>query len=449
MKKKIALYMSGNFAQILKFLPEYLKEFEFISYNQNYKAHKLCFNNRFFSKSFYLYENFNKKYDKYKYTSIDNKINGFRVLATDKNHFKRIKSREQEKILNTMYNVFLEWIKYKKPDYIFIPIIETIDSMLLYEICLIKNITPICYCHARHLNTSFFSDSYLELLPNFYNKIKANSSQKNKAKSITKKLKKNIGNLNYNNVFHNMFESFENKEQISDLVQTNIFLRFFINVKLKIFDERKNQNLRLWIKFQVSIEKILIPIQRLIYSFFENLYIKPLKNLPNEFDYFPLHFSPESSINTPAPFYIDQLRVIDKILISRKSNRVLLVKEHPSMYLKRNFSFYNKLLKKPYLRIAQKSYDSIDLIKKAKTVYSVTGTACMESFYIGTKWQMLGENFLSEYINQNKNASPFDFSIDTLKVSGDFVLFSPPRKNNIRKKVLFAKQNLINMILKL
>lgn len=69
----------------------------------------------------------------------------------------------------------------------------------------------------------------------------------------------------------------------------------------------------------------------------------------------------------------------------------------------------------------------------------------MESFYIGTKWQMLGENFLSEYINQNKNASPFDFSIDTLKVSGDFVLFSPPRKNNIRKKVLFAKQNLINM----
>ena len=77
MKKKIALYMSGNFAQILKFLPEYLKEFEFISYNQNYKAHKLCFNNRFFSKSFYLYENFNKKYDKYKYTSIDNKINGF------------------------------------------------------------------------------------------------------------------------------------------------------------------------------------------------------------------------------------------------------------------------------------------------------------------------------------------------------------------------------------
>ena len=344
-----------------------------------------------------------------------------------------------------MYHIFLEWIQIKRPDHVFIPIIESIDSMLLYQICIKEKINPICYCHARHLNSSFFSDSYLELLPSFYHKIRANSFKINKAKEINKELQNNIGNLNYDKLLGEMYETFEKKEQVSDLERINIIRRFFTNIWLKLFDERRNQNLRLWIKFQVNIEKVLLPTLRLIYIIFEKFYLKAINKLPDEFEYFPLHFSPESSINTPAPYFIDQLRVIDKILLNKKNNTILLVKEHPSMYLNRGFSFYKQLLKKPYVRIVKINYSGIELLKKAKKVYSVTGTACMESFYIGKKWKMFGENFLSKYTEENKKATPIDFSIDTLKVSGNFILFSPPRKNDIKKKVLFAKQNLINM----
>ena len=59
MRDKIVLYMSGNYAGILKYLTKYLDEYEFIAFNQNYKAHKICFKSQSFSNSFYLLHSFN------------------------------------------------------------------------------------------------------------------------------------------------------------------------------------------------------------------------------------------------------------------------------------------------------------------------------------------------------------------------------------------------------
>ena len=446
MKKKIALYMSGNHALILKHLPRFNDNFDFIAYCQNYKAYKTIGKSNLFTHNFYLYQNFNSKYKKNSKNSINDDINGFKVLQTDKNHFKRIPSVKQERVLNTMYIIFQEWIKIEKPDYVFIPIIESIDSMLLFEICKKKDIEPIIYCHARHLNASFFSNSHLETLPSFYSKTKATEKQINKAKKISLQLKNTSKRLSYENQILDLYNTFENRNQVVQFKRVNVFVRFFLNLRLKILNERRNETLRLWIKFQVNIEKILVPFQKLLFICFEKLYLKPIKTLPLEFEYFPLHFSPESSINTPAPYYVDQLRVIDEILLKRSnSNRILVIKEHPAMYLKRNFSFYREIKKKPYVRIIRRDFDSIELIKKSSKVYSVTGTACLEAFYLEKPWKMLGDNFLSVYLKENKNSSIYDFTLDTLKVSGNFVLYSPPNKNNIKFKTLFSEENLINL----
>lgn len=445
MRDKIVLYMSGNYAEILKYLPKYLDEYEFIAFNQNYKAHKICFKNKSFSNSFYLFDSFNNHYKKFKNKPIDKTINGFKVLITDKSHFKKLKGINQERIINTMYHIFLEWINQTKPNFIFIPIIESIDSMLLYEISKALKIEVISYCHARHLNVSFFSDSYLELLPPFYKNIKPDESQIKQAQILTSNLKGNREKLSYQIQLKQMFKSFENKDQLPYTIQKNFFVRYLINIKLKLTNERKNQLLLFWIKFQVFIEKMLVPIQKIIYSIFEKYYIKPLNDLPNKFDFFPLHFSPESSINTPAPYYIDQLRVIDKILLEKDNNDILLVKEHPSMFLKRKFSFYKKIKHTPYVRIINKNFNSQKIIDRASSVYSVTGTACMEAYYKNKKWKMLGKNFLSEFIYENTKNSPFDFSISVLKSSGNFILSSPPKEKGIKRSTLFAEQNLINM----
>ena len=115
------------------------------------------------------------------------------------------------------------------------------------------------------------------------------------------------------------------------------------------------------------------------------------------------------------------------------------------MFLKRNFSFYKKIKHTPYVRLINKNFNSQEIIDRASTVYSVTGTACMEAYYKNKKWKMLGKNFLSEYINDNTKNSPIDFSINVLKSSGNFILYSPPRKKGIIRSALFAEQNLINM----
>ncbi|MFW2569173.1 hypothetical protein ACN5PA_10870, partial [Aliarcobacter butzleri] len=54
------------------------------------------------------------------------------------------------------------------------------------------------------------------------------------------------------------------------------------------------------------------------------------EDLPKRYIYYPLQYSPESSLNIPAPFYIDQMRIIDALRMNMPNDMKLVVKEHPS-----------------------------------------------------------------------------------------------------------------------
>ena len=176
--------------------------------------------------------------------------------------------------------------------------------------------------------------------------------------------------------------------------------------------------------------------------------IKPIINLPEKYDAFPIHFSPESSINTPAPFYIDQERVVDKILISRTGSNRLILKEHPAVLGYRPLKFYLKMKKKPFVDFIAASYDTKKMINGASHIYSVTGTVCLEAFLRGKQWTQLGENFLSEWYKHqtenDKETTPLAFCEDVLKVSGNFFLFSPKEGGNFND-MLMSKENISNM----
>ena len=439
--------MSGNYAEILKHLPSYMKDYDFDAFCQNHKSYEICRDDNSFELSFYLYEKFNIEINSLDIDALKEEVpfNLFKVLIRDKAHFKRLAAKKQEKVIFTMYSIMNDWLIKSKPDYVFLPIIESIDSMLLYYLAKAKNIQTICYGHARQVNRSYFSDSYLEELPRFKNKIPTTNEHLKSANEFLENYINNPSKMNYAKQLEKLYLDFEDKNQESYTTKKSVLMRLFINISLKMGKEKWNQLLLLWIKVLVNLERIVLPIQKQAYLIFELIYLRPLKSLPEKFDYFPLHFSPESSINTPAPYYIDQMRVIDEIMLKREANHILIVKEHPAMYLKRNFSFYRLLKKKPFVRIISKKFNSQELILKADCTYSVTGTACLEAFLLGKKWHMLGSIFLKEYIKVNPEASVQDFLVETLKTSGEFVLFSPPRIDGIHKKALFAKQNLSNM----
>lgn len=164
------------------------------------------------------------------------------------------------------------------------------------------------------------------------------------------------------------------------------------------------------------------------------------------FIYFPLQYSPESSINTPAPYFVDQLRFIDLVRFNMPAGWVLICKEHPSCLAMRSTRFYREMLSRSGVALVSCDTPSIDLIKSAGLTVSVTGTSVLEAAMLrcpaaaisGIGASVYGEKGLQALVDRVKHAgvSDFDYSaiagrIGHLKsISLPFELYSPVRKND-------------------
>jgi hypothetical protein len=126
--------------------------------------------------------------------------------------------------------------------------------------------------------------------------------------------------------------------------------------------------------------------------------ISTLEKLPTKFVYYPLHLTPESSINTPAPYYVDQLRVVDAIRMAMPSDHHLVVKEHYASVMVRPLSQMRALRKRSGVTVMHFKTPGRELIKRAALTISVTGTSTLEAFVLGRPALMLGGMFLARYI---------------------------------------------------
>jgi len=121
--------------------------------------------------------------------------------------------------------------------------------------------------------------------------------------------------------------------------------------------------------------------------------------LPNRFIYFPLQYTPESSINVPAPYYVDQFRVIDALRFAMPSDCRLVVKEHPGCVEMRSPFFMRRLRNLPGLHVAKATMSPIDLIQRATLTATVTGTAAFEAFLLGRPAIALGRGLSAWLLN--------------------------------------------------
>ncbi|MEI7605811.1 MAG: hypothetical protein WCJ64_00365 [Rhodospirillaceae bacterium] len=131
----------------------------------------------------------------------------------------------------------------------------------------------------------------------------------------------------------------------------------------------------------------------------EGLYdLRRLEDLPPRFLYYPLQVTPESSINTPAPYFVDQLRAIDAIRFAMPSDHLLVVKEHPAAISIRPLSFMRAVRRRAGVVVAHYRADSRTLIQRAACTLSVTGSATLEAFLLGKPSLALGPNLVSEFL---------------------------------------------------
>ena len=369
------------------------------------------------------------------------KGNFYADIAADKRHLIKAKASKQMHYALKTYQVYKEYLMRIKPDCVFFPSIQGMDGTILYSLADELGIKKILPAYTRHLNKTFFSETKFQSLPDYARIDKEDQTQ---AEAFLSALRENG--------FKPISYTIKSDEKE---VVTFYHPRFYKRVKnfapfiRSLFYEREGSTLR-WkarrfvIKF-ASIKALIRKTRGKVNKRHKN--ISSLDQLPDKFIYYPLQVTPEASINTPAPYYVDQLRAIDAIRLSIPSDFYLIVKEHPAGLSKRPGKFMKKLLCTAGVIVMDYQCSSIELIKKAKLTISVTGTATLEAFLMGKPSVTLGNNFITEFIGGKCELSELETRIrrkidsqisdeeiiqalaKIYNVSENFVLISPGTKH--------------------
>jgi hypothetical protein len=311
-------------------------------------------------------------------------------------------------ILAGTYAAYKRFLLANRPDYVFFPLIEMYDSMVLHHLCRELGITPIIYGHSRNLGATYFTDSIYETLPSYAFSRKPSSEAIAKADSFIRAFRaqaKKAFEVSYhptpdeiietpslrNGIMHKAVRFFKIR-----LGMMNIpLLKRYLTSEPYVTDRYTlMHNLRIhFISLTRSYRSLKVKVRRFPYD------IRSAAGLPEKFVYCPLQYSPESSINTPAPFFTDQLRAIDLVRSALPADHYLVVRDHPAMVAERPFAFYRSLTERAGVLLADPAVPNLDVLARASLTVSVTGTSCLEAFLLGKPSLQLGRSFFTEWIH--------------------------------------------------
>jgi len=103
-----------------------------------------------------------------------------------------------------------------------------------------------------------------------------------------------------------------------------------------------------------------------------------------DFVLFTLHKQPEASIDNTGRYYENQIEVIKNIWRILPEDTLLLVKEHSNAIGDRKLNFYKKISQFKNVKFINYKADSYELVKKAKAVFTISGTVAYEAALMNT-----------------------------------------------------------------
>lgn len=451
---RIAIFSFGNFGKFFRHVIDYSRnqnmDVEWSILANNYQA-VTHYNGVIDPRDIkYLFENFNQVYDSMELESYADIVKNYnpessiwRALVVDKVHYKQQIKEFQIRHALTVYKINKQFLMELKPEYVLFPIIESHDGFILYDLCKELNIKPIIYGHARNIGGSFFTDSHMDYLPLYTDVLPISDNIRCKAIDFVRNFR-----VNYKSVHYSMNQPQEVK--ILECQQDPPTLeRLMHNISASLGKEKHNLKIDFWIKFLVYFQKYNHRFRKFKYKLQQGAFdINSSQGLPERYIYFPLQFSPEASINVPNPYYIDQMRVIDEIILKYSRGRYVLVKEHPAMMGARPTAFYDDLKRKPGVLTCNALIPSQELIFNADLTVSVTGTATLEAYLLGKPCLLLGDNLLKPYLD-NRLEEPYDdeeiisFVSKVMACTNNFILYSPGAYG-LKQADLFNYENVKN-----
>ena len=140
-------------------------------------------------------------------------------------------------------------------------------------------------------------------------------------------------------------------------------------------------------KFNRIIRLVMIQI----FHYFE----KPVAG--EKYILYPLHFEPEAATLILAPYFTDQLSLIENISRSLPVGYKLYVKEHPVSVGRRSFFYYNRIRCLYNVRLIHPSSEVPSLIKNAAAVATISGTIGWEALLLGKTVITFGQVCYNSY----------------------------------------------------
>lgn len=324
-------------------------------------------------------------------------------IDADKKRFAYKKGEFKDNYFESIYKVISKIFDEFKPDLIiYSKFIESPIGIILYQVAKGKNILCVVPHSLRFLGGTVFSNSPFE-------------------RDIEYKEPKKLSKIKFQKeslpILNNPFIIAPSRKSLLKRISRIFYL---VSKNSKSF----TKSFFLW-KFQEFIR--YREFKRII-----NSYIYWRKSdefsLNKKYIFYPLHVSPEASINTPSPYYVDQLRVIDLVRYHLPEDYLLYVKEHPFGFYKRKRGFYKQINKRSRVRLISSKVSTKDIILNSKCVVSVTGTACLEALCWGIPSVTITETFFSKFLINKLD----DIKNKTLK---------KPKKNEINYMLNVLKYN--------
>jgi hypothetical protein len=387
----------------------------------------------------YLYADFNEVYARCGEEEIAHALQSGEgaivALMKDKDGYRWLDGHEQLKRAAAMHEVYRAFLERVKPDFVLFPMLEVVDGFILINLCQTMGIGVLYSTLLRVVGGSYFSSDLYETLPPYF------GSYTDEELSLARTVLKNFYDKRVEHIPEHM-------HPLPQSLKPSWFRRLIVSEYLRRGPERLHLSEETeFNRVRRIMRRPAYKIRRWIFEITASRYFDAidLDELPEKYILYTLHMTPEASINTIEPYYVDQLRVVDMLLLGLPSGYRLVVKEHPAMYGKRRLSFYDEVSRRPGLILLHPAVDTRRLIVGSSLVATVSGTIGMETFLLGKPCLLFGRAFfahlchpapplpqlsatINDIIASHVPASEAEKEIEIAKmlnIGGDFVIEDP------------------------
>jgi hypothetical protein len=355
----------------------------------------------------------------------------FRDIAAEKRNFKNLSAARQDARAVAMFSEIAVFMGQFLPTHALVSQVEGFDGKAFIEAARSQGANVVVPTLCRNIGGLYFSDDDYETLPIYA----TDCDQK-----YLDAAKQFIDTFRAEPVAAHWLPNLEG-EEVLNAFQKPLIKRLWSSIRRWSLNPKGF----LWDYLRTSLLNNLSPIRNFIWYVRriknQGLYNIGLNQLPEKFIYYPLQYTPESSINTPAPYFLDQTRAIDAIRFSMPSDYKLVVKEHPACVRMRNGAFVKKLLKTSGVRVVDYKTSSISITKRAAITISVTGTATLEAHLLGRHAIALGAGISAQLIGGVTALDDLQKKIQTClssEVINEDVISSVAKVYSVRYDVSFG-----------